>query len=131
MFSKEQVVKWTLQMAQIVQTLQANNILYGDLHFRNLMIRSSKDLVLTDFGFSFVINRKTGIVEDKTCQYKWMKDKLMSIEKKNKTPQDRIKKTFDHHISYLSQNLKEFLDHCCAKKGEVADLKELQKKMSA
>ena len=40
-FSKEQVLKWALQMAQIVQTLQKNDILFGDLHFRNLMLRRS------------------------------------------------------------------------------------------
>lgn len=76
--------------------------MYGDLHFRNLMIRTSKDLVLTDFGFSFVLNKKKGIVEDKTCQYKWMKDKLNYIQKIKKSPADRIKKTYDHHMSYLS-----------------------------
>ena len=45
------------------------------------MIRRSNDLVLTDFGFSFVLDKKTGIVQDKTCQYKWMKDKLNYIQK--------------------------------------------------
>ena len=65
------------------------------------MITKSNDLVLTDFGFSFVINKKRGIVEDKVCQYKWMKDKLNLIEKKYKTPQERIKKIHDHHMSYL------------------------------
>ena len=93
------------------------------------MIRRSNDLVLTDFGFSFVLNKKTGIVEDKTCQYKWMKDKLNYIQKIKKQPADRIKKTYDHHMSYLSQNLKDFLSHCNAKKSEVADLIDLQKKM--
>lgn len=106
-----------------MQTLQISNILFGDLHFRNLMIVSStKDLVLTDFGLSFILNRKTGMIEDKKCQYKWLKDKLTGIEENNRTPHDRIKKTFDHHMYYVSQNLKVFLDHCMGSKAELADL---------
>jgi hypothetical protein len=62
------------------------------------MIRSSGDLVLTDFGFSFILDKATGTVEDKSCQYKWMKDKLLAIEKGFTTPSTRVKKTFDHHI---------------------------------
>lgn len=72
------------------------------MHFRNLMLRSSGDLVLTDFGLSFVLSMDTGTVEDKTCHYKWMQDKLTNIEKKYRTPQERLKKIFDHHIKHLS-----------------------------
>ena len=70
-------------MAQIVQTLQQNDILFGDLHLRNLMIRPSKDLILTDFGFSFMMDKKTGKAVDKVCHYKWMTDQLTIIEKNN------------------------------------------------
>ena len=93
------------------------------------MIRPSKDLVLTDFGFSFLINRKTGTVDDKKCQYKWMRDKLIAIEKNNKNPMDRVYRIHDHHMQYLSQNLKIFLDHCSATKPEIKDLVALQKQM--
>lgn len=88
-------------MAQIVQTLQKCNILYGDLHFRNLMLHKSNDLILVDFGFSFMLNRKTGKVVDKFCQYKWMIDQIDAIEKNNSTAVMRLKRMHEHHMSYL------------------------------
>lgn len=100
-------------------------MLYGDLHFRNLMITSAGNLILTDFGFSFILDKSTGIIEDKTCQYKWMKDKLMTIEKNCHSPKERVKKIFSHHVQFLSGNLRAFLDHCSAPKEEIKDLIEL------
>ena len=107
LYSKKQIVKWTLQMAQIVQTLQKSNILYGDLHFGNLMkLNKTNDLILVDFGFSFVLDRKTGKVVDKACQYKWMTEHLDMIERNYNTPLMRLKMAHEHHMSYLQQNLK-------------------------
>lgn len=38
--SKELLVKWMLQMAEVVQILQDHGIYYGDLHLKNLMVTS-------------------------------------------------------------------------------------------
>ena len=58
-----------------------------------------------------------------------MKDKLLTIEKNYRTPQERVKKIFDHHVQFLSGNLRAFLDHCNAPKEEIADLIELHRSM--
>ena len=71
------------------------------------------------------MNSKTGKIDDKNCQYKWMYDKLLNIELNYKTPEKRIKKIYEHHMGYLATNIRILLNHCSApsfKLIEIADV---------
>lgn len=54
-YTTEIAFKYALQMTRMLQVMEQNNIMYGDFHGENIMLKSDGNLILTDFGYSTLL----------------------------------------------------------------------------
>lgn len=60
----EEKIKWCQDLAEVLEYIHQNNVRHGDLSGRNLLIDSARNILLCDFGGSFIDDEKATVVAE-------------------------------------------------------------------
>ncbi len=68
-FSQKEVIRWTNQLAQVLEYLHGKQVIHGDIKPGNLMLTPENNICLIDFNVSLVADRSDGEQEVGYSEY--------------------------------------------------------------
>jgi len=84
-------------------------MVYGDLHFKNIMIKENNDLILTDFGFCHMI-KENHELDRVSTSYQYVLNNIVNFDRKGMNSQQIKDKMFEFHTKKLAQCWTEFIN---------------------